>query len=199
MVTLEEQPLPQYLRKGIVQLRSQRILMFLVAFVIGFVAPYSVFAYPLTVIVPLMWAWSSSRLNAGMALVCYYVGATWVAVSGWQSYAHLDTFDTFLRALAWIGLVLFASLPWVIFHRSDSRWLITRLFVLFAITVLPPFGLIQLANPFTGTSLILPAMGWVSVIIGIVLTGFVAKSPRYIVLIFALLAFTAVYGTKGGL
>lgn len=193
---LENQPLPRYMRTGIPQLRAQTSMMLLVAFVVGFVAPYSVFAYPLTIFIPLMWAWSASRFVSGLVLVSYYVGATWVAVSGWQSYAQLDLVDTLLRAGVWLALVGLASLPWVVLHRSDDRWLITRLGLLFAITVIPPFGLIQLANPFTGSSLILPAMGWVSVVIGIVLTGFVAKSPRLIILIFACLALTAVYGTK---
>ncbi|ETX01012.1 MAG: hypothetical protein ETSY1_09180 [Candidatus Entotheonella factor] len=151
----------------------------LLALVIGIVAwPGEwgrVTLMPLSLLVPVFWAWSPRAWQAVLVGLAYHLAASRGLPEGAATY--------FGEGLPvgiglWLGAGALLALTYgVIWHRrfANRLWRLPLLLLLLAV---PPVGIVGWAHPLTATGFLFPAQGWWGFMAGVVLIMVLADLPK---------------------
>jgi hypothetical protein len=121
-------------------------------------------AQSLLLLIPILWACTSSRQCAGSVVIFYLLGATWFLPSGVSNY-----FDTswVTGLFLWLFAAFFLALPaFVIWHRNRVIR-VYRVPALLLLWIIPPFGLVGWAHPLTGVGWLFPGFSWWGIVAGV--------------------------------
>ncbi|MEZ4533367.1 MAG: conjugal transfer protein TraB [Thermomicrobiales bacterium] len=117
---------------------------------------------PVACLFPALWAFSPSRLVAGLVSMAYFMAASRGLPVGVSIFYATDM---------WLGLVLWvaASLSFVLVHTvlwsPRSGWPKAVRYAVAAIMMsVPPFGIVGWASPITAAGVLFPGWGWVGLI-----------------------------------
>jgi len=139
---------------------------------IGFIACQYHSTYVLASLVVIAWGLAANKKQAYCTILLYSLFSTWVVVPAIVDYLSWHP----AKAVAfWLVSIIISTSPWLLLHRSDSRYIEFRIMLLLAITWTPPIGLVQFASPFVGTSLLIGGFGWLSILIGVLLCGLIIR------------------------
>lgn len=134
----------------------------------------------LSLLFPVVCRWPHPALrhrDQGLIAACYYAAATWPVIPSGIRLYHADA-APFLLVL-WITASLLLALPWS---------LPTPPAIAMALTLVPPLGIIGVANPLTATGVLFPGTAWFGLAFAALLPSLVIAWPKP-TLAFAALAF----------
>ena len=185
---------------GRLRLGSYRVpLGIAISIAVGYLACQSQELYLLGVIVIVFWSLAKTRTEAVCYVATYTVLSTWVVVPSITEYLH---WNYAASAGVWFVGMTVVIVPWLLLYRNDLKFIEIRLFVVLAATLLPPIGLVQFASPFVGSSLLVPGLGYLSIILGIVVIGQVLRAvvmfgSQLPLSVLGVLAAVSLYTVKG--
>lgn len=117
-----------------------------------------VFALPVALLFPALWAHSSSRLTTALVSVGYFMAASRGLPQGVSNFYAADLC---LGLLLWLA----ASTSFVVVHtvawsRRPGKERVVRYMAAAVLLGLPPLGITGWAHPLTATGVLFPGWGW---------------------------------------
>src|SRR6266851_793141 len=134
----------------------------------------------LSLLFPVVCRWphpALRRRDQALIAACYYAAATWPVIPSGIRLYHAGA-ASFLLVL-WITASLLLALPWCLPAPPA---------IAMALTVVPPLGIIGVANPLTTAGVLFPGTAWLGLAFTAVLPSLVIAWPKP-TLAFAALAF----------
>ena len=112
----------------------------------------------LSAIVPTIIFRQWTRRRAFIVGFAYYAAASWPLIPGVVGY--FGPTGTLTQAISfWLAASLILPLPWVICWPRELHSALWRLPLAYALTVVPPFGIIGWASPLTAAGIVFPGWG----------------------------------------
>lgn len=152
-------------------------LLILAAALCGFFA-WGYGLTPLAALVVPLWFLSASRLQAWLIMLAYFMaGSRTIPLSSAVFFEQGTSIGVGL--LLWCLSAALLAAPWALFRPTATLPArIAHLTAAISLSVLPPIGLIGWTNPWLGAALIVPGLGWASLLIGYALLAACAYMPR---------------------
>lgn len=149
----------------------------------------------LTVFVPALWCFSTTRLMAGIVVSVYAMAASRGLIVGIANYFDSTWFFGFTL---WCLAGFFLGLIGLIFWRKEKRQRMLLIPVFLLAWILPPFGLLGWANPITSAGWMFSGMAWLGLGLTVLLMMLIAaSSARWNLLFFLpLILVIAFYGNS---
>lgn len=131
----------------------------------------------LAVCMVLIWARASSRLEAFLVALGYYIAGSRSIVPAAVEFFSLGDNHTTAYVL-WIGCSVFLALPWTICYARPSQRPVLRTLLLIVLLSAPPFGVIGWMNPLLSASTLIPGLGLGSLLAGVIVIYCLITKPR---------------------
>ncbi|MEZ5403178.1 MAG: hypothetical protein R2729_26095 [Bryobacteraceae bacterium] len=126
---------------------------------------------PLSAGVPVLAFLQPTRWQAFTIAFAYYAAASWPIIS-----AALSYFDpappTWQSTIYWLTPSLLLTLPWTACWTDIRRNIWYRVPLAFALSILPPIGIIGWASPLSAAGLLFPGWSWFGLALLIGLTAY---------------------------
>lgn len=132
---------------------------------------------PLAALFFLLWGTARNRKVAYLTALAYYLAGSRVIPGAAAVFFGEDT-SLLLGIGLWLVAAALLALPWGLLHCAQgglrNAW---RPFAALFLVTVPPLGFVGWLNPLLGTSLILPGLGFVSLVVGLVLAIWLSLLP----------------------
>ncbi len=144
-------------------------------------------ALALTGLMPVVWLAQRSRAAAFATTWVYYLSATWLVVECAEPFLPLLV----QRLALWLGCCGLLALPQSLCWTTDRRAALWRAPLAAIVTIVPPLGVIAVANPVAAAGWWLPGFGILGALILIALPALLLRWPKPAVAAFAITSATA--------
>lgn len=127
---------------------------------------------PVAALLGLVWAACASRSIAFAAAAMYYLAGSRALPAAADVFFGRET-AMLEGVVLWMGSAVILAAPWGVLHpgrRGGQAPL--RLLIIYAVLLLPPYGLVAWLHPLLGAGQVLPGFGLLSLITGAALTAF---------------------------